>query len=360
MHRTSFGKTGVFLLILSGLVVSVCGCQKIKGLFVKPPPEDFVQESRTITMWGYSQSAVVNADREELFDYISEISASGIKGVSMGGGGSAVQAGSHFPFSFKAGGLDIEGRMIVIKSDEENYWMVWHNPRMFHVQRWRYEKVKGGMKMSLQSETQVMEAMEKIPGFERITEELLKDIDMYFARIQAHFDPSLTAGELVEKGLRGESYEKLIQVHEGRVWIDAMPAEVDEYIEEHPEEYMPQYEPKGECPSEEETSEYVIYCPYLADFGALKFDLHTFTINDPRPYKPSRMYWTAEGVVGWLEWEIKATRGGTEYSSTIAFVVPGSMSSGGAESLMALARVPRNMKESLMKVKNGVEKQDKI
>lgn len=113
--------------------------------------------------------------------YISEISAAGIEGVQMGGGESADQLGAHYPFSFNAGGLSIDGRMIVVKSDAENLWMVWHNPRMFHVQRWGYKEVEEGMKMSLVSETQIVESLNNVPGIDKITKELLKDLDMYFA-----------------------------------------------------------------------------------------------------------------------------------------------------------------------------------
>lgn len=62
MRSTSFVRLWTGLMVLALLVSCAGGCQKIEDFFQKSPVEEFHQESRTITMWGYSQSAVVKAD----------------------------------------------------------------------------------------------------------------------------------------------------------------------------------------------------------------------------------------------------------------------------------------------------------
>ncbi len=352
LHRLFSCKSGV--LISFFLMVSLMpGCQKIKRL-LKKPPEEVVQETRNVKMWGYEQTVTVDASLEDVNRYLSESPESlSIEGVEAGDGGQ--ELGSTFPFKVKRMGIEVEGPMILVKSGEGKLWHVWHNPHIFQLQRWEFKEMKNGSRITFVAETEVIEALEKMPGIDKMAERVLKDIDLMLAGVQAEFDPELEAADFVEKGLRGDSYEKLYKLHESRVWIDASPEEVEKWMEENTEEYMSEYEQKGECPTAEESSKPVLYCCYTANFGGFKTDVHTFTINNEDDRRAGKLYWTASGIVGWLEWGLEKAAGGTLYYSSLALEVPGEMTPLGVEALMVLARVSKNMKESMLKVKNGVE-----
>ena len=59
----------ITIIIFTALIMaSFSGCQKIKRVFIKPPPEGIIQESYSVKVYAYDSSVVIKASPEEVID----------------------------------------------------------------------------------------------------------------------------------------------------------------------------------------------------------------------------------------------------------------------------------------------------
>ncbi len=357
-------------------MVCMFSCQKIKRLVSEPPPQGVIQESYTMRFTGYKRTATVKASMEELTEYISDPRNLGIKMLQSEKQdrpigsllSSPVPAGTSLPLKLKVMGLNIKAHNILVKSDMDNRWMVIDNPYVFVIVRLALRPGNKRTRITIIAEYEIPERgvlaqLGKVVDFEKVATESLKEMDQALTRVQAHFDPDMDPDEVLALGLQGESYQTLFQVYESRVWVDASPREVEEWLarpENTPlllqglraksadQDYLTIFHqtPVGE----------VIYFPAVME-GPLKVELDTFNVKESADkITNERLYWTGPGIVGMMLRELQPEAGGTGIRWKFISEMPGPMSPAAMDLMFTLAQVPKRMQEMMMQIKTGVEK----
>jgi hypothetical protein len=367
-------KKTIILCFLLGIMASCSGCQKLRKIFVKPPPEGVVQESYTVRLSGYEQTVTVKASPEAVSKYISDLENLVLPGYETRemreflAEGEVLGVGRSFPASINQMGLSVSGHMIVIKRDGESMWWVFDNPQFFTVQRWSFKPVRGGTSLTFKVVYEIPENLQQLVELTGIIDELMKDIDMLLARIQAHFDPSLDPEKLVAVGLRGESYETLWQVHESSIWVNASPRNVVRTMIE-PDNMIGmlsilQVEGLGECLHEpehrrkwegEEDGE-PVFCPSTLKLAGFKWKVDTFTVINPDdPQDKLTAYGLVVGLVFRIKVMVQPEKGGTRARIIFAFEPPGPSTSNLIDTIIAISGVPEWIAKALQDIKARVE-----
>jgi len=301
-------RVGIILLLAfsSGL-----GCQAIKKLSTKPP-EGLVHQNYAVRFSGYKQTVMVKATPEELVAFLGDfrnwfnIPGAEIPTLEQGSQGQ-LSVGASFPLKVKKMGIEISGRMIIAKSSDEELWVIFDNPRMMQVQRWRFEPAKAGTLLTINMATESPEtALTQVLETGGVVDQICKEIDYMIARIQAHFDPSLNPDELVAGGLRGELYESFWQAEEISAWINA-PSEkaiqvgleldnVREILSAGEVEGLGEclFEPENRRKWEKGEEGEPIFCPIILKLAGLEIPTNSFTIIKPNDLQN---FFTMYGVI---------------------------------------------------------------
>jgi len=356
------------------------GCQKIKDILVKSPPEGVVKESYSIRAMGYQQSVTVKASPKDVYELIGDMNNPILPEYKMEETKTGQAKwdpnvlGSSFFVTINQMGLEIPGRIIVIKTDKQKMWWVFDNPLIFTVQRWEFKPVREGTRLNFKLDYEILEEgvlgqLIKLTEFSGLMEGMRKDLDLTLANIQAHFDPTLDPEELVALGLRGEDYETFLQAHKARTWVDAEPEKVTEwmfYNREHLESFFP-----GKIDEDHVESflgflnmsgEGVIYCPSTYQFGGLKFNVDLFTtVKQQGRETIYRMYTVIIGdMTGYIQLEVSPEAGGSRVMATIVTEMPGSASPRMMDTMFVTKRISEPLEQAVLSIKRGVENWDEV
>jgi carbon monoxide dehydrogenase subunit G len=356
----------MFWCLLAATLFTCFGCQKIKKLLVKPPPEGVVQESHTIRLSGYEQTVTVKASPEAVSEFITDLENLVLPGYRTEevkeflAEGEVLGVGSSFPASINQMGVAISGQMIVIKREDESMWWVFDNPQLFTVQRWSFKPIREGTRLTFKVDYEIPENLQQLVELTGIIEELMRDIDLMLARIQARFDPSLDPEELVAMGLRGEVYESLLQSNRARVWIDASPGEVWDWASDAENAGMVLKELKMDDKDFyrilRAPSNTVVHAPAYLQAGALKIPVDAFVVHNRRSDRfHLRLYYVGSVNIGIIEIKATAEGGGTSATASLTFEVPSSAYPYSIEVMVQAAGVPGLLLEKALLIKSEVE-----
>jgi|GEM_PF-3156128 len=371
MYKSVQSRSFVFVVLLIGGVFSGLGCQVIKRIFTKPPPEGVVQESYTVRAMTYEQTSTIKATLEEILDFMADPSVKLYRGTGidlekkvLGNGFPSI--GDVFPFDVDKAGIKLKGKIIAVKSEGNKIWFFWDSPSIFMTARMEFNRAKEGIKFFIKLSVEIP-TEGKLAPFETmikiVTKYVFGGIDLMVARLQAHFDPSLDADELVAAGPRGEIFEEFLQVHETQVWIDASPEEIDAWMRE-PEnlslftpglkietQYLSQWQqaPTG----------IVVYVPAIFNAGLLKLKPDLFFVkNETGNESVIRIIAVAFGRFALCDVELKPYKGGTLTNFKLVHEIPAFASIERMDLMLFLTQFPQFMQETVLRIKKGVEERN--
>ena len=364
--------------ILGSLVFFSTGCQKISKMLVKPPAEGVTHRSYSVLFSGYEQTVTVHAAPEELLAFLSDphnwLNISGTEAARPMTKAQTLeeqmQPGNTFPLNVKKMGIEISGRMILVKATPKELWFIWDNPQMMQVQRWRFEPAKEETRLTINLMTEAPKSvLTKVVEETGITGVVCREIDYMLASIQAHFNPSLNPEELVAKGLRGEFYETLWQVHEVGIWIAPTPEDMirkllgsDTLIAVST---AIQVEGIGECLYEPENRRRwdnpedgePVYCPASVKLAGFEWKVDSFISLNPQA---AQHLLTAYGVVANIVFRLELAgqpdKGGTRVRLIFAVEPPGATTSKLMEVFISISSLPQWMEKALIELKEKAER----
>jgi hypothetical protein len=344
-----FKRLYVGLVICLAALMVVSGCEAAKNR--KAASEEVSINSYTTLLSGYRQTVTVKASVEELLIYISQPGSVAVQDVEFGesfpaAGEEAFGPGMSFLFTFRMG-VVVPGRMIAIKLDLDGMWWAQDHTR-FSLQQWDFAPAEDGIRVTFKTLDDVPDAW-WVPLIEMMLEReyWYENSDLLLAGIQAHFDPSLDAQELVSYGIRGEAYQTLLQVHETSIWVRTPPEEVGRYLAS-PVHLAPLVgESKDGCLSRDLPDDRVLYCIAEAESAGHSLTIENFGIAHVEDKKlVRRIYQVALGLVGYVEVTLKPEMSGTRIIIELNWEMPDSMSPDGMEQALFLATLPRRLQDT--------------
>ncbi len=362
-------KAAVFLLAMS-IIAAGTGCEKIKKVFVKPPPEGMVQKSYPVKVYSYQGSVNVKASPKEVVDgYFKDVSAISraskllkIEPIGSLVGIDMTELGQSIDFKIQVLSLAFTCRMITIKykPEREIWWLVVTEGNWL-ILRYGFKPAGKGSELSLnvigQPSKSIAAIMDNLP----IIESVGGVADTALAFLQADMDPELDPKELTEKGLRGEMYEEFLQGHETSIWVDASPEKTAEWVIMNFGHYLPEMKLRGDCTEvsvfRNISREEVKYCEAGYELMSLEADLSTFFIWSEKGKEITyRVYLEGLGQFGYLQLVIAPESGGSRLDGTVMIELPGASSQHVMDTMMTLTAVPRRVGELMINIKRGAER----
>jgi hypothetical protein len=375
MRITSSPINRMALAVMLGLARGICGCQKLKRIFVKPAREGIAQQSYTIRMHGYEQMVTVKAPPWAVADFLTDLNNIVLPGyqskevAAIIAEGKKLEPGSSFPASFSRMGIKFAGRMIVIKMDPESMWWVFDSPQFYSIQRWEFQPVREGTRLTLKVDYEIPASLETPVQSTGLLEVVLKDLDLMMANIQASFDPSLEAEKLVAVGLRGHDYQTIFQAYESSVWINSSPEQTVRIALEHDNligVYTAMQIEGGECIFEPENKKKwdtnrgePVFCPCIFEVGGFKWKMDNFTTIKPNdPGNVFTVYGVGLGVVVQIKLAVQPELGGARVRMNLIVEPPGSASANMMDALIITSGLPDWMGKTLQQIKARVEEKN--
>jgi hypothetical protein len=356
--------------LIWGVGLLVCACALKGGHGRKSTsPEGLIMNSSTFRMLSYEQTVTVKAAIPELWAWITEtrnIASRSVrveprKGVAPG---EPLRLGDSFPITAKFMGMEIPGRLIVVKLDEDRVWMVWENPVGLGLLRWEIKEAKDGVRYTTQSAFEIGENVEQLADIPVVSDRLLKERDFMMATTQAHFDPSLDPEKLTAVGLRGERYESLIQVYECRGYVQAPPKELQAWIADPKNFSRILAEIKSED-MEKKVDHYlntagpdeVLYLPGVLEIGVIRSKVDGFlTMTEKGGLRSYRFYMITFGIISIIEVQLSPEAEGTRLQVKYISEVPSALSGESMDLLLLMSKVPQMMEERFLMIQKEAAK----
>ncbi len=343
------------------------GCQKLKGIFIKPPPGGVIQNSYPVKVYAYRSSVVVEATPQEFTEYFLDLSPlEDILGMikmefkNLGSGIDMTKAGTVLEVDVLAMGIKVRCNFITLKYvPDKEVWMMVQFDGSWILMRFELEPVKERTIISLNAISRPSENISAIIDTFNFLEIIASRIDMVMAGFQSAFDPSLDVKELTRRGLRGHVYEAFFQADEAAIWIDAAPEKVAGNILENLESYLPEMALKEGCDLKEfiDTQEGRLFrCPAGVEFLKINIDLETyFTWIKKDRKQVLGIYAAGREEFIFINLSAIPEAGGSRLNVAVLNELPGPDRQETADIMMALAAIPGRMSGALADIRSGVE-----
>lgn len=222
------------LLLIAGAVMNSCAKKS------RPARGQIVTESSSPKFMGHKVTVLVKAAPEQLMRHFTEpdhlrmdlgpIKIAHVSGEKLEKVGDSADYRIQFP-----GASTVGYRMTLIhrKGDEE-LWLMTETTVEFLVSvlRYQFKRVPDGTLMTCRFELQEPKGavLGPIARAFNLNEQMVKGTEFGVAGIQQEFDPTVNPDQLLDQGLRGESYVTFFSASESRAYINAPPSKVDAYL----------------------------------------------------------------------------------------------------------------------------------
>lgn len=349
---------------LAAAALLLSGCARLKRAVKKQAPAEIRESSYALALQAYEQSVTVGAAPEAVLSHLSDPESFPPVGMVITGPGEAAgeeaagMMGKSYPARIGLPGCKAPARLIVVKSDNEKFWTVTDSPCGYMSSRFQYNRTAKGGRLHLRflyqapAEGTGPEASEG-KGFKAFP---LDDLDLALATVQARFQTGIDPRELVRHGLRGQTYETMLQVFETGAWIDAPPREIIEWmlVPENAktmlkefkleDEYLAQYRdaPPGA----------VLYFPSEFSYGLLRSGTDVFFVKEE---KRIRMYMVIFGLIIRTDFLFEPRAGGTDFTMRMAGEMPGMAGDNNMDLMLFITGMPRIMRERISRLKAEIE-----
>jgi hypothetical protein len=350
------------LVIVLVLTLAAFGCAKKAQ---KAGPGQVTQQQSTVKFYGHKVTVFVDASPEELIDkYLTdpdklkqELGNIKIERVS---GSKFARLGDRADYEIKAGGISVPYRMTMIhfQPNEEIWYMTeTMGDLVVSVLRYQMKRVKGGTVLTVRFELEepqsaFMKSFAEIINFQT---SIIKGTEHGTAMIQAYFNKKLSVDELMEHGLRGESYVTFFSVNDFSAHVNAPTPKVHKYLTSPDTWAKWEKEYKvvnfGPCLTMPQTGS----CLALVNIMGVDYKLEFFSA-DYQAGKYTASYFTMPVIgVGRFQTLLKPREQGTDLN--INYMVQLSQGSPAAtEFLINFSQLPKTVEEMVLDIKRNSEK----
>jgi len=357
-HPTKAAAIGFSVLFLAISVLA--GCALLKK---KETPSAVEKKSYTIRFMGYKTIVKVKAKPEEVEDYLFDPQIMKAKQGSYEiiplTKDRLDQLGARGSYKIKLPGISVSsnGVLAYFKPGEEIWYLGQIESKQvgasaMGIIRFNLSQFGDETRLVERWEMETNELAGAIMEASNVREVGGKLFDQALARGQAHFDPSLTEQELLEKGNRGEFYDAFYQAHQLGVWINASPKKVAEYLKD-PHHWQVKQDAEemdfGGCLAEGDPGP----CKIRLKTSGIQKEPNLFTgVYNPGEYTSA--CWVSEAGLTRLELLIKPEGKGTRltliYMEEFPFLI-----SPESELMTRMMQAPKALEQLLINFKNGME-----
>jgi hypothetical protein len=336
----------------------IAGCQKKTSVKTPGPVE---QESYTVRFIGYKITAKVNATPAELEKYLLDVktlerTTKTYKLKMVGPKTTLSKPGDMVEMKMDIAGISIPGKALLVRYNPgSEIWLVLFGKfGGTGIIRFSFKEVKDGTKLSMKFEFGEMENLLQVVNLEdSLKQTVMNLVEASIAKGMANFDKSVTAEQLLEKGIRGETYETFYNGHRASIWVNAYPATVDRAIRDQnlwDELNKTQSLNMGNCVITAKPEP----CPIRMKIFGLDYNFNSFMVSS-KPGEQIASYWASEQLISHNQLLMKPERGGTRFSFVYVMEVPQAMSTEGTNLIMSMTSLPEYIEKVLIEIKNNVE-----
>jgi len=348
--------------IIAGLIVLAlmvfAGCATLKKKKAGQAPVE--HESSTVRFTGYKTMVKVRASPAEVEQYVLELDPftvdSANYNLKMHSPKKMEKPGDSAEIKAEVLKIPLSGKFILAhQKPGEELWFIAQLPQsIMGVVRLNLKETEAGTIMSVKIELQDLNPLFS-QFFEAVNvqELMAKMIERGVARGQAHFDPSVTAGQLLEKGIRGEFYDTFYQGHKVSVWINASQKRVDDYLTD-PKNWETYKQKYGLELTHCLLSHNPGPCPTRVRLFGIEYPIDSFPAGS-RPGDLMSAYWVQKLIFCRIEIHTAAEQGGTRMSLKYLTDMPAGISEEGGNIIMSFLQVPQYVEQILSNVKKEVE-----
>lgn len=355
--------------LLAGALFLCSGCQAIKKLVVKPPPEGFVQDSTPEPAFYYTMSAMIKAPPEDLSDTLLgdlswiERGTSSLR-IDLHGSADSLdisQVGKSFRFDTYILGLKLPCRATILRyKPDREVWILISIEGSWVLYRFKMTPAAQGSHLEMGVIGQASETLSTIIGQADLLPTAAGWMDLMVAHIQADFDPGLDPREITSRGIRGDYGEVFLQNYEVRGWTSAGPDEIEKWLlqPDNSSAFLEEFHVERKYYERFQKMEYqeVLHAPAVFESGVLRMKTDVFPMKNRKGRVFNiRVFLPALEQIVYFDLEAVPERGGSMITAKVCGEVPGAGDDKGMDFLIFAAGIPRMMQEKLMMVKNGVE-----
>ncbi len=315
---------------------------------------------------GYKVIYMLNAPPKEVESYLREprnlVMNSGMAEIVYVSGDNMEKLGDAAEFAIKAeimSNLAPYKMVLAYQAPGEELWYLSEGERGrgLSLLRFKFKALNNGTKV-----TMIFEKQEEQDPFTRglveaanLSETIVRGADWGGARMQAHFDPSLSADKILEKGYRGELYDEFYQGHNLSVWINTAPEKVLQYLNgpkfaELEKQYQFDF---SRCLLSEDRE------PFLSrtDLLGSENQIETF----PGLRKPGDGYYScylipsSVKLAARVQILLKSRREGTDLTITYITEAPETLSAESIHWSLLIGELPKALEQLLVQIKAGAE-----
>ena len=344
-------KALIFGIIFGLLLGSTCAKKK--------PVGGVEHQSRSVPFTGYKITVEVKARPEQVEEWLLDFRnldlPAGAYRMRVLSGNQMEKLGDSVDGRVEIAGVGIPGKVILIyrKPGSEMWFLFNGKSAGLGILRYYFKEIPSGTRVSMKFEVGELDPFLKSLAEGSLRQAIAGIVEKAIAAGQAHFDPSVTPEQLMEKGIRGEFYDTFYQGHQAAVWINARPKKVADYLvnPETWEKYRGRY---GLDFSKCMVAENAKPCPMKFKVFGMDYDINTF----PTSYKyadNSESFWVAKQMIARFKITLRPERGGTRLTVDYIMELPPSFSQEGGTLLMNILQIPDLLGRLLVNVKNDNE-----
>jgi hypothetical protein len=344
------------VLVLCNLVL-ISDCAKKTAVKEHTPVS---QESYTVRFIGYKITAKVNTTPSELEKYLLDVKTleRSTKSYKLKVTGNSVlrKPGDIAEMKMDLAGISIPGKAMLVKyTPGSEIWVILFGKfGGTGVIRFNLKEVKDGTRLGMKFEfgemENVMAAVNMGDGLKQVVMNL---VESSIAKGMAHFDKSVTAEELLARGIRGETYETFYNGHRAEVWVNAGPMSVDKVLRS--QSLWDDLNRKGlvdmgDCVIKARPEP----CPIRLKVAGFDFDINSFHVLS-KPGDQISAYWVSEQLIAHNQFLIKPERNGARVSFIYVLEMPQAMTTQGTDILMNMTNFPGYIEKILTEIKQRTE-----
>jgi hypothetical protein len=376
--ETVMKKKTIALFFALMIIAFSTGCQAIKKVFVKPPPEGLTQESYPVKVYAYESSVVVKETPQELIKHFSDFSAleqsMGIIQIEVADsslGMDMIEVGQSFDVNLKLLGFNFPCQVICFKyKPDKELWLMVLTDGTWALLRFEFKPIPEGSMVNLNVLGQPSKTLAALLETFPLLEATAGRLDLIMAFIQSEFDPELVAKQLTEKGLRGELYETFLQAYEASVFVNSSPENFVRFVLD-PDNFRDiinnaqteglvecLYEPENRRKWENQGALEPIFCPATITLAEFKWKFDSFTTININNYQDFLTIYGIAAVADILFKEQLAAqpeKGGTQVRLIVVIEPPGPATANLMSTMVTISGLPRLLEKLLLGIKAGVE-----
>lgn len=363
------------ILSVSALVFSLCGCHARRA---KPgeiqSPDGVAQKSEPVRVFGYQASAVIKAKPGELvihilkdYSWLERASKIGnFKIADLKQGLDMTQLGQSSTLNVRIMGIIFPCQFVTLKyKQEKEMWLIMLTDGSWLLIRGKVSAIPEGSMMDLNIIGLMSKSLNAVTDTLQMEKTFPELADKIVASIQSEFDPEINVQEVTRKGLRGEPFEKFLQCHEARLWINAPPKDIEAWYTTPKnvafilpeigveESYLIQYQ---QVPYDT-----MIYTPAVLKMGLLRPKADIYNIKKEREGGKGfvgRIYVVVYDIISFIEMEVQPDAGGSLLTLRMMFELPNNTSGDMMDMLLFSTEIPKLLQKKSIMIKKGVEGRD--